>query len=78
MDPVCVAQAFHWFDAEQAFAELAWVLRPGGGVGMVWNARDLSMEWVDRVWAIMDEAAPGKGRRKCASRWDRRLLGGQS
>ncbi len=54
LDAVCVAQAFHWFDADRALAELARVLRPGGRVGMVWNARDRSEDWVDRVWAIMD------------------------
>ncbi|HEX2047627.1 MAG TPA: methyltransferase domain-containing protein [Acidimicrobiales bacterium] len=54
LDAVCVAQAFHWFDADRAFAELARVLRPGGRVGIVWNARDRSVDWVDRVWAIMD------------------------
>jgi SAM-dependent methyltransferase len=55
LDAVCVAQAFHWFDAEDAFAELARVLRPGGRVGLAWNARDRSVGWVDSVWAIMDE-----------------------
>ena len=56
LDAVCVAQAFHWFDAEAAFAELARVLRAGGRVGMVWNVRDRSVDWVGRVWAIMDGA----------------------
>ena len=53
-DAVTVAQAFHWFDHERAIAELARVVRPGGRVGLVWNARDRSVEWVDRVWSIMD------------------------
>src|SRR4029079_530446 len=35
-------------------AELRRVLRPGGRVGLVWNARDRSVDWVNRVWAIMD------------------------
>ena len=55
LDAVCVAQAFHWFDADAAFAELARVLRPGGRLGAVWNARDRAVDWVDRTWAIMDE-----------------------
>ena len=55
VDAVCVAQAFHWFDAERVFAELERVLRPGGRVGIMWNARDRSVGWVDQVWAVMDE-----------------------
>jgi SAM-dependent methyltransferase len=54
LDAVTVAQAFHWFDHERAIAELARVLRPGGRVGLVWNARDRSVDWVDGVWSIMD------------------------
>ena len=54
LDAVTVAQAFHWFDADRAFAELHRVLRPGGRVGLIWNARDRSVDWVDRVWSIMD------------------------
>jgi SAM-dependent methyltransferase len=54
LDAVTVAQAFHWFDADAAFAELARVLRPGGRVGVIWNARDRSVPWVDAAWSIMD------------------------
>lgn len=54
LDAVTVAQAFHWFDADAAFAELARVLRPGGRVGLIWNARDRTVAWVDAVWSIMD------------------------
>jgi SAM-dependent methyltransferase len=54
LDAVTVAQAFHWFDHDRAIAELARVLRPGGRVGLVWNARDRGVDWVNRVWGIMD------------------------
>ena len=49
-----MAQAFHWFDADAAFAELRRVLRPGGRLGLIGNARDRSVAWVDRVWGVMD------------------------
>jgi SAM-dependent methyltransferase len=49
-----VAQAWHWFDHDRATAEAARVLRPGARLGLVWNARDRSEQWVDAVWSIMD------------------------
>jgi SAM-dependent methyltransferase len=40
-DAVTVAQAFHWFATAEALAEIHRVLRPGGGLALVWNRRDL-------------------------------------
>jgi SAM-dependent methyltransferase len=37
---VTVAAAFHWFKADQALREIHRVLKPGGGLALVWNARD--------------------------------------
>ena len=40
VDAVLAGQAFHWFDGPRALAEFRRVLRPGGGVGLLWNWRD--------------------------------------
>jgi len=42
VDAVTVGQAFHWFRDEEALAEIHRVLRPGGGIGLVWNTRDVT------------------------------------
>jgi SAM-dependent methyltransferase len=52
VDAVTVAQAFHWFDVAAATTELARVIRPGGGFGMIWNERDASVPWVRELNAI--------------------------
>jgi len=43
VDAVFVAEAFHWFDPVPAVAELARVLRPGGGVAVLYN----QLDWQD-------------------------------
>jgi SAM-dependent methyltransferase len=42
VDAVTVAQAFHWFEASVAIAEIHRVLRPGGRLCLIWNVRDES------------------------------------
>jgi SAM-dependent methyltransferase len=54
VDAVAVAQAFHWFDGDAALVEIHRVLRPGGRLGLVWNARDEAVPWVARLTEIME------------------------
>jgi ubiquinone/menaquinone biosynthesis C-methylase UbiE len=53
VDVVSVAQAFHWFDAPEALTEIARVLRPGGGLAILWNERDESTPWVAEMSRII-------------------------
>ena len=68
LDAVTVGQAFHWFDAGRAVAELGRVLRPGGRLGLIWNARDESRPWVAEIGAILDRHA-GDAPRYRDGRW---------
>ncbi|MBS0506248.1 MAG: methyltransferase domain-containing protein [Proteobacteria bacterium] len=53
LDAVVCAQAFHWFACSAALDEFARVLRPGGRLGLVWNVRDESVDWVAALTAII-------------------------
>jgi SAM-dependent methyltransferase len=62
VDAVVVAQAFHWFDGKRALPEIARVLKPGGGLGLVWNARDESIPWIAALTKIIAPYEAGSPR----------------
>jgi len=59
VDAVVVAQAFHWFEPQAALGEIRRVLRPGGGLALVWNVRDESVDWVRRFGQVLVDGAAG-------------------
>jgi SAM-dependent methyltransferase len=52
-DVVLVAQAWHWVDTSRAVPAIARVLSPGGRLGLLWNVRDESADWVRRLGEII-------------------------
>lgn len=58
LDAIVCAQAFHWFATVDALRSFHRVLRPGGRLGLIWNVRDESVDWVQ---AITDLITPYEG-----------------
>jgi SAM-dependent methyltransferase len=67
VDAVFVGEAFHWFDLDRAPAEIARVVRPGGGLAILWNHALWEDEpWHREVWALLEphHRAVGGSRRE--------------
>jgi ubiquinone/menaquinone biosynthesis C-methylase UbiE len=68
VDAVFLAEAFHWFASDEVVAEIARVLRPRGGLVLMWNTQNrhdpqLPEEAVRVVEEAMERGgAPGIGR----------------
>jgi SAM-dependent methyltransferase len=60
LDAVVLGQAWHWVDPAAASAEVGRALRSGGTLGLIWNLRDDSVEWVLRLTEIM-RTSPAAG-----------------
>jgi SAM-dependent methyltransferase len=54
VDAVTVGQAFHWFDGDAALAEIHRVLRPSKRLGLIWNVKDESVDWVRLLGEIIE------------------------
>lgn len=53
LDALVCAQAFHWFAQRETLDEFHRLLKPGGRLGLVWNVRDESLDWVAQLTAIV-------------------------
>ena len=68
VDAVTVGQAFHWFDGDAALAEIHRVLRPGSRLGLIWNVKDESVNWVHQL-AELIEVYRGNAPRVASGAW---------
>ena len=60
-DIVIAAQAYHWFDHDEALPEIARVLKRGGSLSLVWNTRDERIPWVKRLGRVIGSQEQGAG-----------------
>lgn len=61
-DAVLSAQAFHWFAHEYTLKEMHRLLKPQGHLGLVWNDRDTSIEWVHALAELLKPFEQGTPR----------------
>ncbi len=65
VDVVVAGQAFHWFDPVRTRHEFERILRPGGRIALVWNARDkTSTPFLRGYEAMLDRHATEYARLK--------------
>ncbi|WP_087544157.1 class I SAM-dependent methyltransferase [Acinetobacter sp. WCHA29] len=55
INAIICAQSFHWFSNIETLKEMYRVLIPTGHVGLLWNQRDITVDWVK---ALADEIVP--------------------
>jgi SAM-dependent methyltransferase len=62
-DRVTSAQAWHWLDLPIATAKAASVLRPGGRLGLIWNAGCQPDDLADALEGVYESVVPPGGHR---------------
>jgi ubiquinone/menaquinone biosynthesis C-methylase UbiE len=77
VDAVFVGEAFHWFEGDSAVREITRVLRPGGGLALLWNvALSTDPPWAEDLEQVIERhrvAAVSKNRRYNSGAWRRAL-----
>lgn len=59
VDAVTVADGFHWFDQAEALAEIRRVLRPGGGLAVLFTVPDWTgASWAHEIGTLIERLRP--------------------
>ncbi|MBI3951064.1 MAG: class I SAM-dependent methyltransferase [Acidobacteria bacterium] len=59
VEAVLCGQAFHWFEAGTALREIHRVLKPGGGLALLWNNQDWQhIQWLAEVERLIMKYNP--------------------
>lgn len=72
-DAVIAAQAFHWFEGYTTLREIHRVLKPWGRLGLIWNVRDESVDWVRKLTDIIEVHSKGTPRHRTGTAPGKRL-----
>jgi SAM-dependent methyltransferase len=67
VDAITISDAFHWFDQRAAIAEIRRVLRPGGGVAVLWTAPSWHGEGFEWAHELGEMVAPLRARHPMTS-----------
>jgi ubiquinone/menaquinone biosynthesis C-methylase UbiE len=62
VDAVVVGEAFHWFGTDEACREIARVIRPGGGLALLWNRTEPGPPWQSALEALSEPYRVAAGR----------------
>ncbi|MBI1746249.1 MAG: class I SAM-dependent methyltransferase [Acidobacteria bacterium] len=69
-DAIIMAQAFHWVRPAEALTEFQRVLKPGGGLAVFWNSRDLTQPHLLTMEKLIKTYNP-----QCHSRYQEKAWG---
>lgn len=68
IDAVICAQSFHWFANMETLQQIHQALKPSGHLALIWNQRDISVDWV-KALADLIEPLEGNTPRYHSEKW---------